>query len=109
MIGAVILLPILLGAVNKVQHDVLILQGQAHQWEITGEQGTKYQWAGIALYNADGSTGAPQYQFDAYSTPMNYSTNRMAQSMADALDQGFVIKNISSDSWNVTVTMVRER
>ena len=88
---------------------MLILQGQGINWHLTDEIGTKYQWSGIALYNSDGSAGAPKYQFDPYPYPTNYGTNRLAQETANALDSGFVIKHISSDSYNVTVTLVRER
>jgi len=91
------------------QHDVLILQGQSFLWQLGGEGSFQYQWAGVALYNADSSAGAPHYTFDAYPRQMNYSTNRLAQETANALDQGFSIKHISSDAYNVTVTMVRER
>lgn len=93
----------------NTKHDVLILQGQQFYWTMSGGTKTQYQWGGISMYNAASSANAPHYTLPVTDYPQYYSTNNMAQVIADALDQGFTIKSIIGESWNQTVTLVREQ
>lgn len=82
---------------RQKSHEVVVLQAQYFYYYTPGDKPT-FQWAGFSVYNASSSAGAPQYQFPASQSYQGVLTNNLGQTLADLMNLGFRIVNVTSDN-----------
>jgi len=84
---AALLAAVAIGAAERQQHNVIILEGEDNWLASSGPDGTKYYLVGYRVRNYDASPGSPQLDL----TKQGY---RLAETIANLKAQGYSVTHV---------------